>query len=161
MCLLFGSSTVIPSEARFLLRLEHRSMASGHIFRVCLNILSYSLQQLRPHLQVLLCQKLWAPSRWSCKAYKLYGSAGLHCSCAYWVNWCSRGQKWSHLLGPKLFVLLLMVKMLLPMACQLAYSWLHCSKIDNIMELLLLLMLQHRQKAPVPCHMNYMCINYM
>ena len=55
---------------------------------------------------------------------------------AYRVNQCSRGQKWSHLLGPKLFVLSLMVKMLLPVA----YSWLHCSKIDGIMDLLLLLL---------------------
>ena len=64
--------------------------------------------------------------------------------CAYRVNQCSRGQKRSHLLGPKLFVLSLMVKMLLPVACQLAYSWLHSSKTDDIMELLLLLMLQYR-----------------
>ena len=77
--------------------------------------------------------------------------------CAYWVNQCSRGQKRSHLLGPKLFVLSLMVKMLLPVACQLAYSWLHSSKTDDIMELLLLLILQHRQKKPLPCHVIYMC----
>ena len=52
----------------------------------------------------------------------------------------------------RLFVLSLMVKMLLPVACQLAYSWLHSSKSDDIMELLLFLMLQHRRKKPLPCH---------
>ena len=52
-------------------------MASWPIFRVRLNFLSYSLRRLRPRRHVLLSRKLWAPSRWSCKAYKLYGSAGL------------------------------------------------------------------------------------
>ena len=52
-------------------------MASGRIFRMCLNFLSYSLRQLRPRRHVSLSQKLWPPSRWSCKAYKLYRSAGL------------------------------------------------------------------------------------
>ena len=77
--------------------------------------------------------------------------------CAYRANQCSRGQKRSHLLGPKLFVLSLMVKMLLAVACQLVYSWLHSSKTDDKMELLLLLMLQHRRKKPLPCHVIYMC----
>ena len=52
-------------------------MASWPIFRVRLNFLSYSLRRLRPRRHVLLSQKLWAPSRWSCKAYKLDGSAEL------------------------------------------------------------------------------------
>ena len=52
-------------------------MASGRISRVRLNFLSHSLRRLRPRRHVLPSQKLWAPSRWSCKAYKLYGSAGL------------------------------------------------------------------------------------
>ena len=79
--------------------------------------------------------------------------ATVRLDCAYRF---SRGQKQSHLLGPaKLFVLSLMVKMLLPVACQLVYSWLHSSKTDDIMELLLLLILQHRQKKPLPCHMIY------
>ena len=46
-------------------------MASGRIFRVRLNFLSYSLRRFRPRRHVLLSQKLWPPSRWSCKAYKL------------------------------------------------------------------------------------------
>ena len=70
--------------------------------------------------------------------------------CAYRANQCSRGQKWSHLLDPKLFVLSLMVKILLPLGCQLVYSWLHCLTIDD------LLWLQHRPNAPFPCHMIYM-----
>ena len=52
-------------------------MASGRIFRVRLNFLSYSLRRLRPRRQVFLSHKLWPPSGWSCKAYKLYRSAGL------------------------------------------------------------------------------------
>ena len=56
---------------------ESFRMASGRIFRMRLNFLSYSFRRLRPHRHVLLSQKLWPPSRWSCKAYKLYGSAGL------------------------------------------------------------------------------------
>ena len=71
------TTPLFPSEARSLLGLECLRMASGHISRVRLNFLSYSLQRLRPRLRVILRQKLWAPSRWSCKAYKLYGSAGL------------------------------------------------------------------------------------
>ena len=43
------------------------------------------------------------------------------------------------------------------LACQLAYSWLHSSKTDDIMELLLLLMLQYRRKTPLPCHVIYIC----
>ena len=43
------------------------------------------------------------------------------------------------MITPKLFVLSLMVKMLLDVACQLVYSWLHSSKTDDIMDLLLLL----------------------
>ena len=50
-------------------------MASGCIFCMHLNFLSDSLQQLRPCRHVILSQKLWAPSRWSCKAYRLYLSA--------------------------------------------------------------------------------------
>ena len=53
----------------------------------------------------------------------------------------------------KLFVLSLMVKVLLPVACQFAYSWLRYSKTDDIMDLLLLLMLQHRR---LPCQVIYM-----
>ena len=49
-----------------------------HLFRVRLNFLSYSLRRLRPRRHMLLSRKLWAPSRWSCKAYKLYCSAGLY-----------------------------------------------------------------------------------
>ena len=56
---------------------ESFRMASRRIFRVHLNCLSYSLQRFRPCRHVLLSQKLWPPSRWSCKAYKPYGSAGL------------------------------------------------------------------------------------
>ena len=56
---------------------ESFRMASWRIFCVCLNFLSYSLRRLRPHRHMLLSRKLWAPSRWSCKAYKLYCSAGL------------------------------------------------------------------------------------
>ena len=56
---------------------ESFRMASGRIFRVRQNFLSYSLRRLRPRRHVLLSHKLWPPSRWSCKAYKLYGSAGL------------------------------------------------------------------------------------
>ena len=56
---------------------ESFSMAFGRIFCVSLNFLFYSLQRLRPRHHVLLSQKLWAPSRWSCKAYKLYGLATL------------------------------------------------------------------------------------
>ena len=56
---------------------ESFRMASWRIFRVRLNFLSYSLRRLRPRRHVLLSRKLWAPSRWSCKAYKLYRSAGL------------------------------------------------------------------------------------
>ena len=52
-------------------------MASGRIFCVRLNFLSYSLRWLTPRHHVLLSLKLWPPSRWSCKAYKLYHSAGL------------------------------------------------------------------------------------
>ena len=68
---------IIPSEARFLLGLESFHMASWPIFRVRLNFLSYCLRRLRPRRHMLLSRKLWAPSKWSCKAYKLYGSAGL------------------------------------------------------------------------------------
>ena len=113
---------------------ESFRMASGHILRVRLNILSHSLRQLRPRRHVLLIPKLWPPSRWSCKAYKLYR---VWLECAYLVNQCPRGQKQSHLLGTKLFILSLMEKMSLDVACQLAYSWLHSSKTDDIMELLL------------------------
>ena len=113
-----------------------------------LNFLSHSLRRLRLRRHVLLSQKLWPPSRWSCKAYKLYCSAGL---CLPGKSIFAR-PKLSHLLGPKLFVLSLMVKVLLAVACQLVYSWLHS---DDIMELLLLLILQHRQKKPLPCHMIY------
>ena len=56
---------------------ESFRMASGRIFRVRLNFLSYSLRRLRPRRHVFLGQKLCPPSRWSCKAYKLYRSAGL------------------------------------------------------------------------------------
>ena len=56
---------------------ESFHMASGCIFRVRLNFLSYSLRRFRPRRHVLLSQKLWPPSRWLCKAYKLYRSAGL------------------------------------------------------------------------------------
>ena len=97
--------------------------------------------------------KAVAPSKWSCKAYKLY----IQLDCAYRVNQCSRGQIWSHLIGPKLFVLLQMVKMLLDVACQLAYSWLYCFTIDNTVDLLCLLM--HAAawtKEPLPCHVIYM-----
>ena len=62
----------VSTRARKLFR-----MASGRIFRVRLNFLSYSLRRLRPRRHVLLSQKLWPPSRWSCKAYKLYCLAGL------------------------------------------------------------------------------------
>ena len=74
---LHDTSIMIPSEARSLLGLECLRMASGRISRVRLNFLSCSLQRLRPRPRVLLRQRLWAPSRWSCKAYKLYVSAGL------------------------------------------------------------------------------------
>ena len=40
-------------------------------------------------------------------------------------------------------ILSLMVKILLPVDCQLACSWLYYSKTDGIIDLLLLLMLQH------------------
>ena len=54
------------------------SLGTRLIFRVRQNFLSYSLRRLRPRRHVLLSHiKLWPPSRWSCKAYKLYGSAGL------------------------------------------------------------------------------------
>ena len=56
---------------------ESFRMASGRIFRVRLNFLSHSLRRLRLRRHVLLSRKLWPPSRWSCKAYKLYCSAGL------------------------------------------------------------------------------------
>ena len=72
-----SATWLIASEVRCLLQLKSRSMASGRRPHVHLNFLSYSLQQLRPCRHVLLSQKSWAPLRWSCKAYKLYGSAGL------------------------------------------------------------------------------------
>ena len=117
-------------------------MASGRIFRVRLNFFSYSLQRLRPRRHVLLSQKLWAPSRWSCKAYKL------PFSCSSRKSMFPRPKMIAPLLsmlGPKLFILSLMAKMLLPVACQLVYSWLHCSKTGDIMDLLLMLMLLHRR----------------
>ena len=104
--------------------------------------LIYSLWRLRPRRHVLLGQKLWPPSRWSCKAYKLYGSAGL---CLPGKSMFARSKTIAHS-WPKVVHPIadaVMVKMLLPMACQLAYSWLHSSKTDDIMELLSLLMLQH------------------
>ena len=111
----YSERSEVSTQAR-----ESFRMASGRIFRVRQNFLSYSLQRLRPRARchVLLIHKLWPPSRWSCKAYKLYRSARLCLP----TNQCSRGQKRSLLLGPKLFVLSLMVKMLLAVACQLVYS---------------------------------------
>jgi hypothetical protein len=83
--ILRNSSDIIQSEARFLLVLtesECMDMASGHISHVLLNFRPCSSQWLRPHRLVQKHHKSWAPPRWSCKAYKLYGSAGL----------CSPGQ---------------------------------------------------------------------
>ena len=68
----YSERSEVSTRARELFR-----MASGRIFRVRLNFISYSLRRLRPRRHVLLSQKLWPPSRWSCKAYKLYCSAGL------------------------------------------------------------------------------------
>ena len=68
----FSERSEVSTRARKLFR-----MASGRILRVRLNFLSYSLRRLRPPRHVLLSQKLWPPSRWSCKAYKFYGLAGL------------------------------------------------------------------------------------
>jgi hypothetical protein len=47
--------------------------------------------------------------------------------------------------------------MLLPVACQLACSWLHSSRIDDITDLLWLLILQHRRWAEHCCHVICMC----
>ena len=49
------------------------------------------------------------------------------------------------------------LKMLLDMACQLVYSRFHSSKTDDIMELLLLQILQHRRKKLLPYHVIYTC----
>ena len=68
----FSERSEVSTRAR-----ESFRVASGRIFRVRLNFLSYSLPRLRPRRHVLPSQKLWPPSRWSCKAYKLYCSAGL------------------------------------------------------------------------------------
>ena len=124
----------ISTRARELFR-----MASGRIFRARLNFLSYSLRRHRPHVaesKTVASLKMIMQGRQTL----LFGWTVLT---AYRVNQFSRGQKRSHLLGPKLFVLSLMVKMLQAVACQLVYSRLHSSKTDEIMELLLLLILQH------------------
>ena len=128
----------VSTRARELFR-----MASGRIFRVRLNFLSHSLRRLRPPRHVLLSQKLWPPSRWSCKAYKLYRSAGL----------CLPGK--SMFTRPKT-IAPSWPKVVCPVAddkdvarCGLSiglvYSWLYSPKTDDIMELLLLLILQHRR----------------
>jgi hypothetical protein len=70
--------------------------------------------------------------------------------CAHRINQCSRCQKWSPLFGPK-FVLSLIVRMLLAVACHLAYSWLHYSIVD----LVWLLILQHWQHQGVPPERMY------
>ena len=72
-CIIYG---LIPSEARSLLGLESCFVWLLGVFCVRLNFLSYSLRRLRPPRHVLLSQKLWPPSRWSCKAYKRYCLAG-------------------------------------------------------------------------------------
>ena len=146
-----AASLLIPSEARSLLGLE--SCFVWRIFCVRLNFLSYSLRRLRPRRHMLLSQK-WAPSRWSCKAYKLYGSCKAYKLYGS-AGLCLPGKsifarpKMIAPPWPKLFVLSLTVKMLLDVACQLAYSWLHCFTIDDTVDLLWLLMLQHR-----PCTMH-------
>ena len=107
-------------------------MASWRIFRVRLNFLSYSLRRHRPRRNVLLSRKLWPPSRWSCKAYKLYCSAGL----------CLPGNARPKTIAPSWPKVVRPVadgKDVASCACQLIYSWLHSSKTDDIMELLLLL----------------------
>ena len=127
-------------------------MASGRIFRVRLNLLT--LFDDSGH--VAMC--CWVKS---CglpqDGHARPTNSTVLLDCAYRANQCSRGQKWSHLLGPKLFVLSLIKKMLLDVACQLVYSWFHSSKTDDIMEFLLLLILQHRRKKPLPYHVIYMC----
>ena len=71
-------NTIIPSEARSLLGLEYLRMVSGRmISRASKFSFLGSLRRFRPRPRVLLRQKLWAPSRWSCKAYKFYRLAGL------------------------------------------------------------------------------------
>ena len=55
-----GPSELVPSEARSLLGLESRSMASGRISRMHLNFLSFSDLG---HVSSRLSQKSWAPSR--------------------------------------------------------------------------------------------------
>ena len=108
--------SLVPSESRSLLGLDSCSRASGCISHVRLKfsfLLSSETQAMSPGATE---SKVVAPSRWSCKAYKLYGSAG-----QYSLGKSMFAQpKWSHLLGSKLFVLSLIVKMLLPMDCQLA-----------------------------------------
>ena len=54
---------------------EYHCMASGCISCVLLNF--HPAWRLRPRCLVQRHQKSCPPSRWSCKAYKLYGSAGL------------------------------------------------------------------------------------
>ena len=66
-----------------------------------------SLQRLRPRRQML-------PSKvvGSLKMIARPTNSTVQLNCAHRVNQCSRGQKWSHLLGPKLFVLSLMILLL-------------------------------------------------
>ena len=99
---------VIPSEARSLLGLEIHSMASGHISRMRLNFLTLfsDSDHVTRCYYVKSCglpqDDLARPT-----------NSTVWLDCGYQVNQCSRGQKWWHLLGPKLFILSLMVKILL------------------------------------------------
>ena len=113
-------------------------MASGRIFHVRLNFLSYSLRRLRPRRHVLLGQKLWPPSRWSCKAYKLYGSAGLCLPGKSMFTWSkTTASSWPKVVRP-----VANGKDVAARGLSIGLLLASFSKTDDIMELLLLLMLQ-------------------
>ena len=126
-------------------------MVSGHISRVHLNFLSYSLQRLRRCPRVLLCQKL------SQDDYARPTNSTFQLDYAYRINTTFA---WLETIAPS------WPKVVHPVAndkddatrgLSIDHSWLHSSKTDDIMELLLFLMLQHRRKKPLPCHVIYMC----
>ena len=145
---------VIPSEARSLLGLESHFVWLLGVSFACVKFFFLTLFGDSGHV----AKYFWVISCGLPRdGHARPTNSTVLLDCAYRENQCSRGQKRSHLLGPKLFVLSLMVKMLLAVACQLVYSWLHSSKTDDIMELLLLLILQHRQKKPLRCHVIYTC----
>ena len=126
-CIVHDTCTIIPSESRSLLGLESYFvwLLWAYVSRAL--TFSFSLSSATRATSPSVCESKVVASL----KLVMQGLQTLPFCWTVLTGFVRPTWKWSH---PELFVLSLMVKILLPVARQLAYSWLHCFMIDDTVD---------------------------